>query len=201
MNSRGKSTLGYVILGALFAFAYGGYCIHTGMHDAALAQNETKTSVQVHKKRSLGVIVCEYSYSKDTSTITYVAGKCPDRISSDSVAGASQDVADLPEDFTAIMYFDPADLDSHSFIDFGAKSDHEYFIAKLSMGWGVASIALLVLGTLFSSRPGKSPGGIVVDKKGAVIHPDAMNSGQTEEQHYSYMDVSPKGRPDHSAND
>ena len=171
------------------------------MHDAALAQNETKTSVQVHKKKSLGVTVCEYSYTKDISTITYVAGKCPDRISSDSVAGASQDVADLPEDFNAIIYSDPADPDSRSFIDFGAKSEHEYFFAKLSIGFGAANIAVLVLAMLFSSHPEKSPGGIVADNKGTVIQPEAMNSGQTEQPHYSYMDVSPKQRPDRSAND
>src|SRR5580692_11224182 len=196
MNSRGKSTSGYAFLGAVFALAYGGFCIHAGMHDATLAQNETKTSVQVHKKKSLGVIVCEYSYSKDTSTITYVAGKCPDRISANSVAGASQDVADLPEDFNAIIYSDPADPDSQSFIDFGVKSEHEYLFAKLSIGLGVAGIALIVLGMLFPSHPEKSPGAIVVDTKGTAIQAEAMNSGQTEERHYSYMDVSPKGRPD-----
>jgi hypothetical protein len=145
--------------------------------------------------------VCEYSYSKDTSTITYVAGKCPDRISSNSVAGGSQDVADLPDDFNAIIYSDPADPDSNSFIDFGAKSEREYFFAKLSIGFGVATIAVLVLGMLFSSRPQKSPEAIVEENKGTVIQPEAMNSGQTEQPHYSYMDVSPKEQPDRSAND
>ena len=109
-----------------------------------------------------------------------------------------QDVADLPEDFTAIMYFDPADLDSYSFTELGAKSAHEYLLAKLSIGAGVIGIALLIWGTVYSSRPEQSVGGIVVDHKGTVLNPDAINSGQTEAPHYSYMDVLPKEQPDRS---
>ncbi len=200
MPLRGTSTPGYIVLGAVIAFAYGAFCINAGKHDADLAQNETRTSVKIHKKKSLGVTLCEYNYSKDASTITYVAGKCPDRISTGSVPGETQDVDSLPEDFNAIIYSDPADPDSKSFIDFAAKREHEYFFAKLSIGLGVASIALLVLVMLLSSHSKKSPGAIVVDTQGTAIQLEATNSGQTEQPHYSFMDVSPKERPDRSAN-
>ena len=201
MSSRWKSTVGYVILGALIAFGYGGYCIHNGAQDAALAQNETSISVRVHKTRSLGLILCEYSYNKDASTTTYVAGKCPDQITTDSAEGASKDVDELPEEFTAILYLDPADPSTFSYTEFGARSEHEYFIAELSIGGGVIYIALFVLGMVYFSHPRKSAEGIVVDNKGTVIYPDKINSGQPEEPHYSYQDVSTEERPDRSAND
>jgi hypothetical protein len=200
MNSSWKSIAGNVILGTLIAFAYGGYCIHDGMQDAALAQNETSISVHVHKSGSLGLILCGYSYGENGYT-TFVEGKCPDQISTDSVKGALVDVADLPEDFTATMYLNPADPSTRSYTDYGAKSESEYQRAKLSIGVGVIIIVLFVLGTVFASKPSKSAEGIVVDNKGTVIYPDKMNSGQPEVPHYSYQDVSFEERPDRTEND
>jgi hypothetical protein len=200
MKSSWKSIACNVILGTLIAFAYGGYCIHDGMLDAALAQNETSISVHVHKSRSLGLILCGYSYEENGST-TFVEGKCPDQISTDSVKGALVDVADLPEDFTATMYLDPADPSTRSFIEYGAKSESEYQRAKLSIVVGVVIIVLFVLGTIFTSNTRKSAVGIVVDNKGTDIYPNKMSSGKPEEPHYSYQDISTEERPDRSAND
>jgi hypothetical protein len=212
MNASWKSIAGSMILGAIIAFALGGVCIYEAKQYDALAPHESTATAhlniryQYNRDRRSWRPKCDYSFSVEGTTYRG-SENCPRQSADNPLKGEILDFSGVLLNSSATVYYDPSDPSTNSLTEYGAKSEISYLYAKLSFGVGAMLVFLIVLGALLvpsanteSGSNGKS-GGIVVDAEGTVIYPDAMNSGQPEEPHYSYQDVSTEERLDRSAND
>ena len=183
MSSSWKSIAGSFILGMVIAFSYGGFCIYTASQDAALVQSEATTIAHVSKMSSVKSNNSNWNdkclYSFEVNGTVYAGHEiCPDWKTNASVKGILTDLAGLSPDFSATVYYDPADPSTNSLMEFGAKSESDYIRARLSIGVGVIFIILLVLGAAVVSNLSNGNGGIVVDAEGTVIYPDKTDSSQ-----------------------
>ncbi len=205
MSANWKSLAGTLILGMLAAFAYGGFCIYTGVQDAALAQSENSISARVSmhtqtsKSRNYGFYSCDYSF--EVNGVLYSGHeRCSLPSSAPTAKDYIQTLAGVPQITTATVYYDPADPATNSLTEFGLSSASAYLRARLSFGFGALFIILLVLGAAVASNAGKGGGGIVVDDQGTVIYPDKLDSVRQEIEDNSKPSGSEKEQSDHSAN-
>jgi hypothetical protein len=183
MNSSWKSIAGSFLLGMVIAFAYGGYCYYKASQDSALAQNESTTIAHVSRMSRVSSNNSNWSgkciFSFVVNGTSYAGHEiCPDRKTDASSQETLMDIAGNGQDFTATVYYDPADPSTNSLLEFGARSESDSIRARLSIGVGVIFIILLVLGAAVVSNLSKGDGGIVVDAEGTVIYPDKTDSDQ-----------------------
>jgi hypothetical protein len=211
MNSSWKSIAGSMILGAVIAFALGGFCFYEAKQYAALAPNESTATAHLNmryqssRNKSYARPKCDYSFSVEG--VSYRGYEyCPLQSPDDPLKGEILDLAGVLLKTTATVYYDPANPSTNSLTEFSAMSERDYLYAKLSIGVGVILIIFLALGALLApsanTEGGKSrrSGGIVVDAQGTVIYPDELNAGQQENANSTYQAGSAEEQSDHSAN-
>ncbi|HEY1209429.1 MAG TPA: DUF3592 domain-containing protein [Terracidiphilus sp.] len=205
MSTSWKSIAGSLILGAVIAFALGGWFIYNAMRYAALAPNESTATafVRLHtrpnRNETYEHLRCEYGF--DVGERFYQGqGICPLKSADDSVKGKLLDLAKVLDGTTVTVYYDPADPSTNSLAEFSVTSKRDYLYAKLSIGVGVMLVIFLVLGALLVANMSGGSRGIVVDAEGTVIYPDEMNSGQQENTNDTYQAGSGDEQSDHSAN-
>jgi hypothetical protein len=173
-----------MVLAMIAAFAYGGFCIYLAMQYSAIAPNQSTTTAYVlvtsgsSRNDAIEDSTCNYSFTVD-GRYHGGQGRCPQQSGSNagnSDEGGLRELASEPTLAEVTVYYDPANPSNNGLTDFNARSEAVYLRAKMSIGFGVLLILLMVLGLVLISRTSNRAGGIVVDAEGTVIHPDELFS-------------------------
>jgi hypothetical protein len=194
-----------MILLSILAFAYGGLCIYKARRDVVLAQNEGATTGQAYlhpRSKNPNIfdsLRCDYIFTVNGNDYNGY-GICPKQ-TDHSVKGALENLAGLLQNQSVTVYYDPANPETNSMMEFGAKSVYDYNKAKLSFVTGVALLIFIAVGALSLTGANNASQGIVVDSEGTVIYPDKIDSGQQQFAAHPGRIVSEKELTDDSVND
>jgi hypothetical protein len=181
MSAGSNSLVGSLLMGSLVAFVYGGVCLYRVRQDAALAKTEATATAQLRlhsqsgKNQGFDSLRCDYSFRVDDNPYQGY-GMCPPQPIDRSVKGALLDLAGLLPNPSATVYYDPANPDTNSLTEFGARRGADSLKANVSFGLGVALLILVLVGVLYAGSISRPNEGIAVDTEGTVIYPDQIDS-------------------------
>ena len=182
MTPAAKSLVGSLILASVLSFGYGCVSIYTALRDSALANTEGKTTglaqplLQSRDRHYHDPLRCVYTIKVDGGYYPG-HGTCPDQIDT-SVKPTILNPDVTLRNSTVTVYYDPADPNTNSTTEFGAKSAIEYKTATASILIGVGILLLLALGFWYLGATSGTNQGIVVDSQGTVIYPDKIDPNQ-----------------------
>jgi hypothetical protein len=155
MGTSRYAGAGGLVIGAMALFALGISSFVRSGHDATLAASQKITTAKgtqsyTTTRDSSGNTHshhdCIYNFKVDG--VPYNGTDCPADDPNESLGNQLLDGFKGPQQFTATVYYDPADPSTNSLSEFAARSGYDNQMGILFIGGGIILLGLVAMGAL-----------------------------------------------------